>query len=202
MKGKRFLRRLRALLRRRKAKGANNQPEPVIVHHSQEPQDDRTTQINPITAQEMRATADPQDLAPFFQKLPVEIRLKIYHQVWRNYLKPRRVGPLSAGSDLRLHIYTPSPASRKLVHTRCTLHPGEPGPKDVSVARDIQREDWPSTPLWYRDAWVLRLNWGKHWRCQHAVQKQWDVTMRRSAAGSSAAPKAPFLPLFLACKRM
>jgi hypothetical protein len=201
MKGKRFLRRLRALLRRRKAESSSNHAEPVIVHHSQEPQDEKA-QSEPITVQEMRSTADPQDLSLFFQRLPVEIRLKIYHQVWRNYLKPRRVSPTSAGSDLRLHIYTPSPASRKLVHTRCTLHPGEPGPKDVSVTRDIQSEDWPNTPLWYRDAWVLRLNWGKHWKCQHAVQKQWDITMGRIAAGSSAVPKAPFLQLFLACKRM
>ncbi|KAK4098164.1 hypothetical protein N658DRAFT_561306 [Parathielavia hyrcaniae] len=217
MKDKRLFGRLRGLFGRKRGKKNKNatgktsrtRNEPVIVHNTKElqAQDANLKQvIESSTPEDLRATADAQALSSFFQRLPVEIRLKIYHHVWRNYLKPRRVGPSTAGSNLRLHIYTPAPASQELTHARCTIHPGEPGQKDVLVTQDIQSEDWPSTPAWYRDAWVLRLNWGKHWKCQHAIQQQWNQTSKSGGAGSSllatGAPTAPFLPLFLACKRM
>ncbi|KAK4121527.1 hypothetical protein N657DRAFT_673336 [Parathielavia appendiculata] len=213
MEKKRLFDRLRDFFRRKNGKTKKEGPnaprnESVIVHHPKAPQprNDHLRQvIESSTLQDMRATADAQALSAFFQRLPVEIRLKIYHHVLCNYLKPRRVGPSTAGSNLRLHIYTPAPASKRLTHTRCKIHPGEPGQKDVLVTQDIHSEDWPNAPPWYRDAWVLRLNWGKHWKCQHAIQKQWNLTAQNGDAGSSSAtgaPTAPFLPLFLACKRM
>jgi hypothetical protein len=217
---KRFFHRLRAAInRKKKAKkdgdaqksgDAAAVTDPVIVHHPQvQGTQPGEGDVKPASADELRATADPQDLSPFLSGLPLEIRRKIYHEVWTAYLKPRRVAAEQPGSDLRLHIYTPSSASTIMTHTRCVLHPGEAVKQDSFVTRP-----WPfdthgvsppcPPPRWFFEAWVIRLNWGKHWMCQHAVQKQWDSSkpVMCGQAQLVMVERAPFLPLFLACKKM
>ena len=53
-------------------------------------------------------------------------------------------------------------------------------------------------PRWFLVAWVMRLNWGRHWKCQQAVQQRWDP----DTGYARPAERAPFLSLWLACKRM
>lgn len=217
---KRFLRRLRAVIsRKKKTKKVGDAQksvdvaataEPVIVHHPQvQRTQPREGDVTPASTAELRATADSQNLSPFLGGLPLELRRKIYYEVWAGYLKPRRVAPAQPGSDLRLHIYTPSSASTTMTHTRCVLHPGESVRPDSFVTRpwpfDTHGVD-PSfpPPRWFFEAWVIRLNWGKHWKCQHAVQKQWDSSkpVMCGQAQLVMGERAPFLPLFLACKKM
>ncbi len=220
MRGKRLFRRLRALLARKKAaKSSGSQrhkrtrstgTESFIVHYPQT-QDGQSAagqgalRKAAASLDEMRATAHHQDLSPFFNRLPLELRRKIYLEVWRAYLKPRRLSASHAGTDLRLHLYTPSSASTRLMHTRCTLHPDDPAQEDSFVTRPWPFDNYGTNPPaappgWFFEAWVLRLNWGKHWKCQHAVQKRWDPL---AGDGShSGGERAPFLPLFLACKTM
>lgn len=229
MRGKRLFRRLRAMLGRakaaKKAAGGQQKPDiastgtdPVIVHHTQGQQDALVSGLEsaahdaPSTkasVEELRASADPQRPSSFFSALPLEIRLKIYHEVWRAYLQPQPPNSSTprSRSDLRLHLYTPSPASTRLMHTRCLLqHPDEPVQEDSCVTRPWPFDNYgvnppSSPPRWFFEAWVLRLNWGKHWKCQHAVQKRWDPLVP-GGDRQSGGERAPFLPLFLACKKM
>ncbi len=211
MKGKRFFRLLRTLGGRKKRAKKEQKPngnDPVIVHHTQG-QDGQSAEASPgekASVDELRATADPQIQSLMFS-LPLEIRFKIYHEVWREYLKPRRVSPCHPGSDLRLHLYTPSSASTRLMHTRCTLHTADPAQEDSFVTRPWPFDNYGNLPTappprWFFEAWVLRLNWGKHWKCQDAVQRRWDPLTGRGTNRQSSDERPPFLPLFQACKAM
>ena len=211
MKGKRFFRRLRGLVGREKRVKNEQKPninDSVIVHHTQG-RDGQSTKAplgEKASVDELRATADPQTQA-FIFNLPLEIRFKIYHEVWREYLKPRRVSPCHPGSDLRLHLYTPSSASTRLMHTRCILHSADPAQEDSFVTRPWPFDNYGNMPTappprWFFEAWVLRLNWGKHWKCQDAVQRRWDPLTGRGSHRQPRDELPPFLPLFLACKTM
>ncbi|KAK4237695.1 hypothetical protein C8A03DRAFT_34315 [Achaetomium macrosporum] len=192
---------------RRKSTGSD---ESVIIHHLVP---DPVRALNntgqqkiTIPTEEILRTTDQQDLSPFFTKLPLEIRRKIYLEVWRGYLKPRRLADSAPGSNLRVHIYTRSPSATSMCHTRCVVHPGEPVEEDGLAA-----SAWPfhtlspgsartshSPPLWFWDAWFQRLSWGKHWKCQLSIQKRWDPQTDEERPRDLA----PFLPMFLTCKRM
>lgn len=229
MRDRRFFRKLRAFFSRKKAAkkvdddgdrsgtaAACDQPAGIADHPEQTHQPAQNTNNNKNTemdnvdhvtgTEEMRDAADQQDLSIFFATLPLEMRRKIYHDVWRVYLKPRRMAASSPGSDLRLHVYSTNSANPRLVHTRCKRHSGDVEEKDSSVAHAWPPEtyhDAPSSgpPVWFWEAWVLRLHWGRHWKCQRAVQEQWDPDAAASSGGLQL-EKAPFLPLFLTCKRM
>ncbi|KAL2015249.1 hypothetical protein VTK56DRAFT_5946 [Thermocarpiscus australiensis] len=218
MRAKALLRRLRELFRRKKAaKRAGVQAikrrrrpdgssvsEPIILHRGpHSPQDDdadNNTAI--ITRAELQSSADSQAPSAFFAELPLEIRRMIYLEVWRGYLKPRRLSPANPGSDLRLHIYADGSARGTLGHTRCKVHPGAPAQEDtwVTAPWPFDNDSNPSRmpPRWFWVAWVMRLNWGKHWKCQHAIQKRWDP----STGSAEPVEEAPFLPLFLTCKKI
>ena len=210
-----LLHRLREGLRRKqraakgKAKGRDgtdaagprsiSSPKPHIVHPGMELMHGASA-VKTITRAEMQQSADNQDASIFFKKLPLELRRQIYREVWQGYLKSRRVSPSSPGSDLRLHIYTDSSGGGTFRHTQCKIHPGAPGQDDAQVI-----EPWPfnnsnsqTPPMWFWFAWVMRLHWDKHWKCQHAVMKRWDP---RTGSAREADP-SPFLPLFLTCKKM
>ncbi len=153
-----------------------------------------------ITRADIQRSANNQDMSIFFSKLPLELRRQIYREVWRSHLKAaRRVSASSTlASDLRLHIYTDG-SGRTFRHTQCEIHPGAPGQDDARVI-----EPWPfhsnnaQPPMWYWFAWVMRLHWDKHWKCQHAIMERWDPR----TGSAKEAERSPFLPMFLTCKKM
>ncbi|KAK0719397.1 hypothetical protein B0H67DRAFT_681520 [Lasiosphaeris hirsuta] len=171
---------------------------PIIIH--QGPDSAQDAGVRTITRAEMQHSASNQDDSIFFSRLPLELRRQIYREVWRGYLKSRRVSPSSPGSDLRLHIYTDGSGRGTLRHTQCKIHPGAPGQDDAQVI-----EPWPfdrsnahMPPMWFWFAWVMRLHWDKHWKCQHAIMKRWDPL----TGNAEDAEPSPFLPLFLTCKKI
>ncbi|KAK4129867.1 hypothetical protein BT67DRAFT_266875 [Trichocladium antarcticum] len=203
MRDTRAYRRLRALFRRKRAEPASHQS--VIVHDSPSATPDSSSSSTPrkTTEAELESSADSQAASAFFAKLPLEVRRIIYRHVWATYLQQRRVSRASPGSDMGLHIYTDCSVRGRLAHTGCRAHPGAPAQEDAWVTAP-----WPfdgdgdaagmEPPRWFWIAWVMRLNWGRHWKCQHAIQQRWDP------ATGTARPsgKAPFLPVWLACKKM
>ncbi|KAK4161498.1 hypothetical protein QBC43DRAFT_243308 [Cladorrhinum sp. PSN259] len=157
-----------------------------------------------VTRAEMQAAENDQDTSVFFSRLPLEVRQLIYLEVWKDYLKPRRTSPSKPGTDLRLHIYTDDSANLKLLrHTQCKVHPIDPPHEDTLYAttpwlHDTDMNPNVPAPGWFWFAWVLRIHWGKHWKCQHAVQRRWDPR----TGTSKEVPPAPFLSVFLTCKKM
>lgn len=216
-------RRLRTWFRRTRNKDnatASNAQEPTHgraddngdnIHNTPKVHNDQSsTSIRAEPAQisrdEMELSANTQDSSRFFSRLPLEIRRQIYRQVWQDYLEPRRrAGPASPGSDLRLHIYTDDSVNGTLRHTQCKVHPGDPVQEDTLTL--YLNTPWPfddnvnptvPAPPWFWFAWVMRIHWGKHWKCQHAIQQRWDPHTGRC----KEVPKAPFLPLFLTCRKL
>lgn len=87
----------------------------------------------------------------------------------------------------------------------------------TGIVEDVQGSDgaWPfemngpgAPPRWFFEAWVLRLNWGGHWACQRAVQRRWVPGRNEGGKkegggrGRIGGGEAPFLRLFLTCKKM
>jgi hypothetical protein len=99
---------------------------------------DKGKQIATIPTAELLSNVDAQSLSFFFGRLPLELRRLIYREVWKAYLKPRRVSPSAPGTDLRLHIYKDRSAATSLTHTRCKVHPGEPIQEDTFKCRVTQ----------------------------------------------------------------
>ncbi|KAK3353732.1 hypothetical protein B0T25DRAFT_456652 [Lasiosphaeria hispida] len=215
MGAKALLQRLRRALRRktRSTRGEDDGPDrnsgdpgissptktPIIIHQGLESAQDAS--IRTITRAEMQQSASNQDDSIFFSRLPLELRRQIYREVWRGYLKSRRVSPSSPGSDLRLHIYTDGSGRGTLRHTQCKIHPGSPGQDDAQVIEPwppFDRSNTHMPPMWFWFAWVMRLHWDKHWKCQHAIMKRWDPL----TGNAKDAEPSPFLPLFLTCKKM
>lgn len=219
MRVKALFRRLRAFLRREKVQGsaekalcepvqlASAQPaaQPAPDGEGEDGDGDGDGGAKTITLDWLEQSADQQAASAFFAQLPLEIRRIIYRHTWRGYLKQRRVSPSSPGSDLRLHIYSDGSVRSSLGHTRCRVHPGAPAQEDPWVTAPWP---WPvdarlaapdrMPPRWFWAAWVMRLNWGRHWKCQHAIQKRWDP----ATGEAQRAEKAPFLPVWLTCKKM
>ncbi|KAK4224454.1 hypothetical protein QBC38DRAFT_485461 [Podospora fimiseda] len=164
--------------------------------------------VRDISREEMEATQVDQDLSPFFTRLPLEIRLQIYREVWKGYLKTARLVSSNIGTDLRIHLYTDdslsnTPGVKVFRHTRCQTHPCDPPHEDTLYAstpwlHEIDINPDHPAPGWFWYAWVLRIHWGKHWKCQHVVQRRWDP----KTGTTKDAPRSPFLPVFLTCKQM
>ncbi|KAK0642088.1 hypothetical protein B0T16DRAFT_336534 [Cercophora newfieldiana] len=159
--------------------------------------------VQTISRAELQRSASDQDTSIFFSKLPLELRRQIYSEVWRSYLGSPSASPSSphaSETDLRLHIYTDGSGRGSFRHTQCRIHRGLPGQDDVQVI-----EPWPfdttnkhTPPMWFWFAWVMRLHWDKHWKCQHQIMKRWDP----QTGNAKPAEPSPFLPLFLTCKKM
>ena len=206
-----FHRLRRALRRKGSSSGAGSdgfglgQELPEGVDGSTGPSPDAKRDEHPtITHTQMQTTTDDQKTSALFARLPLEIRRLIYLEVWRDYVRSCRQSGgddnANSDSDLRLHLYTDSLKQGAFCHTTCLLHKGSPPEEDGQVI-----EPWPfnttqtsAPPMWYMLSWVRRLHWDTHWKCQSAIMKQWDPTT------GSAAPREenPFLPVFLACKKM
>lgn len=205
---------LNALFDRAKAAGHGYKTSSLVIHHTTHDTFRQLTQNGNgaciITFDEMAENTDAQEFSAFFVNLPLEVRRKIYQEIWGMYLKPRRVAPGTQGSDLRLHIYMPNVHIKsRLVHTRCVLHPGEPVERDGYAAMPwpydamsvAQPEPTQERPHWVFLAWGLRSSFGKHWRCQQAIQQRW-VPLVGGGCADVPEDKAPFLPVFLTCKKM
>ncbi|KAK0622008.1 hypothetical protein B0T17DRAFT_535635 [Bombardia bombarda] len=202
-----FFRRFRLFSRLDTAKAdaddATTQPKTaVIIHHGNVPIDNQHI-ARATTKAEMQASASDQTQSYFF-RLPLEIRRLVYRELWSDYFKARDVSPFSPGSDLRLHIYSDGfvtrSSRRNLCHLRCMVD------HDASSRDDSEAVNpWPFDtgfralpPLWFWFACIVRLHWGHHMQCQNAVMGHWDPF-----TGKTSEPdKSPFLPLFLACKKM
>ncbi|KAL2127285.1 hypothetical protein VTI74DRAFT_10961 [Chaetomium olivicolor] len=210
-------------------------PDPVIIHH-QNPNLTQPTTHHPVTTlAEIEASADPQELSPLFNLLPLEIRHLIYLHLWRSHLRPhppstRSSQKSSPRSDLRLHVYTTiantassnptSPSDpnltananqpiRRFVHLPCRLRPGAPPQPDVFNANPwpFEAEDsdaapalMPYAPAFWWEAWGMRLQWERHWKCQREVLRRWDCA--RGEMSEDVDGKRSFGEVFRVCKRM
>ena len=122
--------------------------------------------------QALAQTADPQAQSLFFSRLPAEIRIMIYVEMWR-----------TAGS-LRHHIVG-CPRVKppwQAIHAVC-LTGGST--KDIRDARFRESRGRKRENCWDR----LRSGWVLHWLCEETAARQ-----RRSWS--------PFLPVLLTSRRM
>jgi len=214
MGAKSIFHRLRSALRRKKEAGTdkgkgkdvNRQQgdvlatRPPILHPGMELPRHASDGVQTISRADMQRSASEQDNSIFFSRLPLELRRQIYSEVWRTYLKAPRLSASAPEPDLRLHIYTDGSGRGTFRHTQCRIHPGTPGQDDAQVI-----EPWPfdtankhMPPMWFWFAWVMRLHWDKHWKCQHQIMKRWDP----HTGNAKDVEPSPFLPLFLTCKKM
>ncbi|KAK3904499.1 hypothetical protein C8A05DRAFT_13627 [Staphylotrichum tortipilum] len=208
--------------------------QPVIVHHAQGDDGGNVVGVDHV---DHVGQVNSQLDSNFFNRFPLEIRRKIYKEAWRMYLNETTCGhtkpssnnknnnnnaTATPGTDLRLHIFSPSSSNTRLAHTRCLVDRcGGPGGDDDGVdhhvaaptslggvlstgERHARAADPPaaSPPRWFFEAWVLRLNWGGHWRCQRAVQRKWVPLGGQAGERAMVGEKAPFLRVFLTCKKM
>ena len=112
---------------------------------------------------------DEQMHSPFFNKLPLEVRQNIYHQLW-----------LSAGITQHIYRAGNSPFA-ELSHAACITDPDAKDPRDEEVARrcqdqraddpgdiDAAYEELTDPPGETTDDWVVRLfsDWSNHFRCE------------------------------------
>ncbi|KAK0620689.1 hypothetical protein B0T14DRAFT_521958 [Immersiella caudata] len=210
---KSLLRRVRDAFRRRKEAGVDkgkgvvvSDPQPLqvgaklpIIHPGMELRGHLNGGVPTISRADMQRSASDQDTSALFSKLPLELRRQIYGEVWRSYLGSSRASASAPEPDLRLHIYTDGSGRGIFRHTQCQIHPGLPSQDDAQVI-----EPWPfhtnthTPPTWFWFAWVMRLHWDKHWKCQHQVMKRWDP----QTGNAKDAEPSPFLALFLTCKKM
>lgn len=139
---------------------------------------------NKLLRADMAATADPQSSSPFFDRLPFEIREKIFDELW-------------ALHDTRWHVHT---AGDHVVPAfPCITAPDE---EDIRYARfqasrGVEALTWESR---------LRSPWNTHWRCAEAAA----VRATNPRTGRTASPRdivrrrpgfaSPSSPL-LVCKR-
>ncbi|KAK3688761.1 hypothetical protein B0T22DRAFT_490371 [Podospora appendiculata] len=140
-----------------------------------------TTPNVPIAPSPAHSTFSPQDLSPLFTRLPLEVRRKIYDHLRASYLTPSALRPDIDTRKPSLHIYTDD-GKANLTHTRCLGHAlALDGANNFAQLAGI-------TPVWFWFVLGTQVHWGRHSDCQ----ARWD--------GDEAV--APFLPVFLVCKRI
>lgn len=93
------------------------------------------------------ATADPQTSSSFFEKLPYEIREKIYDELWQLH-------------DTRWHVH--APAQHSVPVFPCITHANEEDTRyaNFRASRGDEAVDWEAR---------LRSPWNTHWRCDEAA---------------------------------
>jgi len=120
----------------------------------------------------LAATADDQLDAPFFSRLPIEIRRLIYIESWRT----------SGGGELRQHV---TRKNDQWLHVACITDPH---------AEDIRMTNYANAGFGSveKATWLQRLSteWCIHWACEEAHLARRDVQ------------RSSFLPVLLSCKRM
>jgi hypothetical protein len=195
MKFKHIFYRLRRSFRRkkgRKVSSKKNVNKSKIRLTSQESQSDAKP-VKHVPIDELQRSVDSQDTSLFFTKLPIELRLKIYREVWANFLKSRPPIPGHPGTGFRLHIHSMEKAGSPFTHTPCKVQLENPGALMTAHGPDLlvfPGESQEHLPASYWSEWITKLHWGRHWACR----KQNYRCLKTEAA--------PFLPLWLSCKRM
>ena len=139
--------------------------------------------------EQLERTANAQTQSHLFARLPLDIRLRIYEEVFKH-------------SGLVQHVCK-SPRGDGYTHWPCsTDHDGE---DDRQLELEAIRSQDGVPPLWSDPQWHARLQspWANHWACGermgYAYNKElYDGTPRRTV-GSGA---TSFLSLLLTCKKM
>lgn len=134
------------------------------------------------------ATAHHQSSSPFFEKLPFEIREKIYDELWQMH-------------ETRWHIH--APGQHTVPVFPCITHADEEDIRyaNFKASRGEDAVDWESR---------LRSPWNTHWKCAEAAAARWSGSSRKRKTSPSdyirftpeyARPPGQGSPLFV-CKRM
>ncbi|EGS21366.1 uncharacterized protein CTHT_0032210 [Thermochaetoides thermophila DSM 1495] len=195
MKFKHIFYRLQRSFRRkkgRKVSSKKNVNKSKIRLTSQESRSDAKP-VKHVPIDELQRSVDSQDTSLFFTKLPIELRLKIYREVWADFLKSRLPIPGHPGTGFRLHIHSTEKAGSPFTHTRCKVQLENPGALMTAHGPDLlvfSGESQEHLPASYWSEWITKLHWGRHWACR----KQNYRCLKTEAA--------PFLPLWLSCKRI
>ncbi|KAJ4417541.1 hypothetical protein N0V82_006100 [Gnomoniopsis sp. IMI 355080] len=132
----------------------------------------------------LAATAQPQTGSPFFERLPSEIRQKIYQELWDLY-------------DTRWHVHTlgvPGPLGPVFP---CITTPEE---------EDIRWNKFQTSLSEDLGIWESRLRspWNAHWKCAEAASTKLSRLQKRRATPADPVKFRPLLlssPL-LVCRRM
>lgn len=133
---------------------------------------------------DMAATAEPQTASPFFDKLPFEIREKIFDELW-------------ALHDIRWHVHSAGDHVVPVFPCITGAHEEDTRYARFQSSRGVEALTWESR---------LRSPWNTHWRCAEAAAGR--ATNPRT--GRTASPRdyvrrrpsfaSPLSPL-LVCKR-
>lgn len=133
---------------------------------------------------DMAATAEPQTASPFFDKLPFEIREKIFDELW-------------AFHDTRWHVHSAGEHVVPVFPCITDAHEEDTRYAHFQGSRGVEALTWESR---------LRSPWNTHWRCAEAAA----VRATNPRTGRTASPRdyvrrrpsfaSPSSPL-LVCKR-
>lgn len=119
-------------------------------------------------------TADSQ-LGAVLLRLPIEVRLQIYDELWED-------------AGYTRHVYV---KDGKYTHTKCITDHDAADERQVEVAKIYpMSERFLEHPVWSRR---LVSSWVNHWRCEEAAVAAMD---------QGPPVPTPFLALLLCCKRM
>lgn len=133
---------------------------------------------------DMAATAEPQTSSPFFDRLPFEIREKIFDELW-------------ALHDTRWHVHSAGDHVVPAFPCITAAHEEDIRYARFQASRGVEALTWESR---------LRSPWNTHWRCAEAAA----VRATNPRTGRTASPRdivrrrpdfaSPSSPL-LVCKR-
>lgn len=132
----------------------------------------------------LAATAHRQTASPFFEKLPSEIRHKIYEELWKLH-------------DTRWHVYSLGV-------------PGTPGPVFPCITspeeEDIRYSKFQASLIEDSGIWESRLRspWNAHWKCAEAASTKVSRLPKRRPTPTDPVRFRPLLlsDSLLVCKQM
>lgn len=111
----------------------------------------------------MAATADPQTASPFFDRLPFEIREKIFDELW-------------ALHDTRWHVHSAGDHVVPVFPCITGAHEEDIRYARFQASRGVEALTWESR---------LRSPWNTHWRCAEAAA----VRATNLRTGRTASPR-------------
>lgn len=133
-------------------------------------------------------TANCQTSSTFFEKLPFEIREKIYDELWQMH-------------DTRWHIHAPGQHNVPVFPCITPADEEDTRYANFKASRGDEAVDWESR---------LRSPWNTHWKCAEAAATKWSGSSRKRKTLATdyirfspeyARPAGQGSPLFV-CKRM
>lgn len=133
---------------------------------------------------QLAATAQQQTASPFFDRLPSEIRQKIYEELWRLH-------------DTRWHVHSISGRDAPGPVFPCIITPEE---EDIRYSR-FQASLSEDIGIWESR---LRSPWNAHWKCAEAAAAKLSRLRKRRIVPTDPIRFQPLMlssPL-LVCKQM